>query len=87
MPTTKTFYTFSELPIDQQKAYFESNKEKFEPCYDWYESLYESYRTALDLLGFCNLGFYFSGFWSQGDGAQFNGTYYYEKGALKKVKE
>lgn len=30
---------------------------------------------------------YWSGFWSQGDGAAFDGNYKYKKGALKAVKE
>ena len=30
---------------------------------------------------------YWSGFWSQGDGASFEGTYRYAKGAAKKVRE
>lgn len=30
---------------------------------------------------------YFSGFWSQGDGACFEGTYRYAKGAAKKIRE
>ena len=30
---------------------------------------------------------YFSGFWSQGDGACFEGTYRYAKGATKKIRE
>lgn len=30
---------------------------------------------------------YFSGFWSQGDGARFEGSYRYAKGATKKIRE
>ena len=30
---------------------------------------------------------FFSGFWSQGDGACFEGTYAYKKGSVKKIKE
>lgn len=32
------------------------------------------------------LNIYFSGFWSQGDGACFEGTYHYKPGALKAIK-
>lgn len=87
MPTTRTFYKFSELSEPEQKAYFESNPEKFTPIEDWYIFTIEVIQEALEKIGFVNPKVYFSGFCSQGDGAQFVGNYYYEKGALNAVKK
>ncbi len=66
-----------------------------------YDCIYEDAATIADLFGLdirqtrktlMNGGhrydptIYWSGFWSQGDGASFEGTYKYKKGALKAVK-
>jgi hypothetical protein len=66
------------------------------------ESVIEDAATIADLLGI-NLRqttvklmgggtrqeptIYWSGFWSQGDGACFEGTYYYAKGSTRKIRE
>lgn len=84
---TKTFYSFSELTEEQQKAYIAKNPEEFEPFDDWYESTLDDIKDALTIVGFSYVEVYFSGFCSQGDGAQFNGDYNYRKGALAKVKK
>lgn len=87
MPIVKTFYSFTELSEDQKRAYIEANSEKFSPHDDWFESTIENTEEALKLIGFYNVGIAFSGFSSQGDGAQFTGKYRYKKGALAKVKK
>jgi hypothetical protein len=66
------------------------------------ESVYEDVATIAELFGLdirqrpykCmdgktryNPAIFFSGFWSQGDGACFEGEYRYKKGALKAVKD
>jgi hypothetical protein len=53
----------------------------------WYESTIDGIKQALELIGFYDVNVYFSGFFSQGDGAQFVGSYSYEKGALSKAKK
>lgn len=70
--------------------------------YDWYDSVYEDAATCGNILGIdlnqkpvklmgggtrCDPAIYFSGFSSQGDGACFEGTYSYAKGAAKKIRE
>lgn len=67
-----------------------------------YDCVYEDVATIADLLGIdirqtrkTLMGgghrygptIYWSGFWSQGDGACFEGTYKYKKGSVKAVKE
>ncbi len=70
--------------------------------FDWYDFVYEDFLTICGLLGIdlntrharlmgggtredpC---IYFRGFWSQGDGASFEGVYGYARGAPKKLRE
>lgn len=100
--TTRTLYTFAELsPEAQQHALEEQSRfesEIFDP-----EFVYEDAATIADLFGldirqtrhtkndksmpYYTPTIYYSGFWSQGDGACFEGTYSYKPGALKAVKD
>ena len=66
----------------------------FNDSCDW-EFVFEYAVQAADILGI-NIdhrrgsrepAIYFSGFWSQGDGACFEGSYRYAKGATKKIRE
>jgi len=43
---------------------------------DWWEPVYEDMQTTLDDVGFRVDNFYWTGFWSQGDGACFEGHVY-----------
>lgn len=54
--------------------------------HDWFECTQDDFIEILEALGFDDVDTYFSGFWSQGDGASFSGTYQYKKGALKLVE-
>ena len=66
----------------------------FNDSCDW-ESLFEDAVQAADILGIYidhrrgsrEHAIYFRGFWSQGDGACFEGAYRYAKGATKKIRE
>jgi len=55
--------------------------------YEWWEGVEEQYTTACALFGLDISRIMFSGFWSQGDGASFTGTYSYKKGALQTLKK
>lgn len=76
---------FSKLTEAQQKDFYEHNQEKFDVYDGWYESTLESMKEALELIGFNDVKIGFSGFWSQGDGANFTGSYSYQKGAYKRA--
>ena len=70
---------------------------------DWFDAVYEDAANIADIIGIdirnrkvslgngttrydgINIGF--SGFWSQGDGAHFEGQYSYAKGASKEIRE
>lgn len=62
--------------------------------YDWWDSVYADADTIAGLMGITmdrkgkhSPTIYFSGFWSQGDGACFEGTYCYKKGSVKAIKD
>lgn len=69
--------------------------------YDWYASTFEDFERICELLGITlktrpvklygggtrqDPRIWFTGFWSQGDGASFEGTYSYAKGATAKIR-
>lgn len=66
----KTYLKFTELSEVQQDKVIEKNSD-INVGFDWHESSYEYYENKLKKLGFYDIKFEFSGFWSQGDGACF----------------
>ena len=69
--------------------------------WDWHECIYEDFETVCGLLGvtlrtsavrLMGVGIretpriYFRGFWSQGDGASFEGVYRYAQGACAAIR-
>ncbi len=54
--------------------------------YDWYDSVFEDAKKCASILGIEIDNIYFSGFYSQGDGACFNGRFSYAKGWKKELK-
>lgn len=90
----KTLYMYDELS-DAAKAnarewYLEGGLD-----YEWWDGCYEDFVRIGEMLGieFSTRGrskgpeIYFTGFYTQGAGSSFVGTYRYAKGALKKIKE
>jgi len=82
----KTVYAFGELS--------ESAKEKARDSYrdvnldhGWHELILDYAKKTASILGIFINDINFSGFYSAGDGASFSGSYRYEKGGLKKIKE
>lgn len=80
-----TVYNYSELS--------EAAKEKAREWYistldyEWWDCVYEDAKTIAELFGLDIRKIYFSGFWSQGDGASFEGSYAYKPGSLKAVMD
>ena len=54
--------------------------------YDWYDSVFEDAKKCASILGIEIDDIYFSGFYSQGGGACFNGRFSYAKGWKKALK-
>lgn len=97
--TTRNLYKFEELSDDAKEKAREwwRNGEQFDPDY-----VYEDAAAIAELFGLdirtrpvklmnnttrYDPCIYYSGFWSQGDGACFEGSYRYKKGGLKAVKD
>lgn len=94
----KTVFLYSELSEAAQEKAREWYREASE-CDDFYaETVFEDAARMADFLGIdlrqtrVNNGdyrptIYYSGFWSQGDGASFEGQYSYKKGATKLIRQ
>ena len=76
-----TFEELDELAKSRVRSWYS------EGMYDWDEFVKEDFTEIADILGVIVKNIYYSGFWSQGDGAMFEGTYYYAKGSAKKIRE
>lgn len=79
---TRDIYTFDELSDaakERAREWYRSGT--FD--YEWWDGVYELANTAGAILGIDIDEIYFSGFWSQGDGACFTGRYQYRKGWKK----
>ena len=97
---TTTVFTIDELSdAAREKArswYRESCLD-----YEWYDFVYEDFETICGILGVTlrtspvglygggtrdKPHLYWTGFWNQGDGASFEGTYAHAKGAAKAIR-
>jgi hypothetical protein len=76
-----TFEELDELAKSRVRSWYS------EGMYDWDEFVKEDFTEIADILGVTVKNIYYSGFWSQGDGAMFEGTYYYAKGSAQKIRE
>lgn len=72
---TKTYnvYKFDELTNEQKEKAIE-NLRHINVDYDWSQWTIEDETETLEKYGFDNVTIFFSGFWSQGDGACFVGS-------------
>lgn len=64
-------YSFDELSEEAQQKAIESNRHFNVEYEDWYECVYDNFKEQALKEGFNVSKIYFSGFWSQGDGAMF----------------
>jgi hypothetical protein len=81
----RTVYTFDELS-DQAKK---KAREWFRDGaldHEWWDCIEEDAKTCGSLMGIEVSKLYFTGFWSQGDGACFDGSYRYAKGGAKAIR-
>lgn len=81
-------YQLHELSSEaQEKAIDNFRYHEGYPYHGWWDFTYEDVKTIAALFGLEIDEIYFSGFYSQGDGACFEGDYSYKAGGLKAVKE
>lgn len=57
------------------------------PYDEWWDSTYDWFREVTKTMGFQVEEMRFSGFWSQGDGASWKGTWYPQAGMIKAVMD
>jgi hypothetical protein len=67
-------YSFNELSEEAQQKAINHNRDYNIEYEDWYEFVYEEFKKQAIKEGFDIDRMYFSGFWSQGDGAMFEYT-------------
>lgn len=97
----RTVYKFSELS-DKAKEAAREKERSTERHDDWWDAVYEDAVTCADLLGisidertertskgrvYKNTCIFFSGFWSQGDGASFTGHYSSAPNIVERISE
>ena len=93
MPRTHTHthivYTFEELSDDAKSVALDHMREKEYHVDDdyWYEHMFDHFKEIGSILGIEIKNIYFTGFWHQGDGACFEGSYSYQKGWRKKLED
>lgn len=84
----RTMLTFEELNEDQKKQALDHYRDwNVDGGYDWWDAVYQDAENIAELMGINIDDIYFSGFWSQGDGACFTGSFSHVKGILKNVKD
>ena len=84
----KTVYQFNELS-DKAKDRVRNWYRGVDHGSFWAECVLEDAAQCAEILGISikKNGIYYSGFWSQGDGASFVGSYAYKKGAAKAIRD
>lgn len=71
---TDVLARFKALPQDAQDEILEKHRDwNVDGGYDWWENVYNDFREDMEAKGVFVERMYFSGFWSQGDGACFEG--------------
>lgn len=83
---THTTYSFDELSEEAQENALEKYWDWNVQDSFWHECVIEDAKEIGKITGIDITNIFFSGFYSQGDGACFEGYYEYKKGGLKALK-
>jgi hypothetical protein len=78
-------YSFEELGEEARQKAIDSHRNFLFEVLDL-DCETGEFKRLLEMYGFSDIKIYYSGFWSQGDGASFTGRYRYKAGGLKAVK-
>ncbi len=86
---TKTYkvYEFDELSQEAKDKAIEHFRELQQDDTYWHEFVFDDAKEVGKCIGIDIKNIYFNGFYSQGDGACFEGNYQYEKNSVKKLKD
>ncbi|MBU2249066.1 MAG: antitoxin of toxin-antitoxin stability system [Gammaproteobacteria bacterium] len=82
-----TVYGFDELPDETKEKVLRNLRGINVGDSFWHECIFDDIKEIGKLIGIDIDNIYFSGFWGQGDGACFEGSYSYRNGSVKAVKE
>lgn len=80
-------FQFDELSEEAKEKAREWWREGFQYEEFDYEPIFDDAKEIGKLLGITIDNIYFTGFYSQGDGASFTGDYSYKKGSVKAIKD
>lgn len=83
---TLTTYQFNELSEDAQEKALEKYWDWNVDDSWWSDFIIDDTKEIAKIIGIDIDNIFFSGFWSQGDGACFEGSYSYAKGSVKAIK-
>lgn len=81
-----TVYSLDELSEEARKKAIKDFRQGSAECMNL-DCETSEMKRLLKMFGFNDVNLYYSGFWSQGDGASFVGGYRHVAGGLKAVKE
>ena len=83
---TETLFTFDELSDEAKEAARDRIREASSLCFS--ETIdFDDFNAVAETLGINVMNTFYSGFWSQGDGACFEGSYSYKPGASKAIRD
>jgi hypothetical protein len=82
----RELFTIQELSESSKETALQTMAQWVTEDSFWSECVIDDAKEIGALMGIEIDNIYFSGFWSQGDGACFTGQYYYKKGGNKAVK-
>lgn len=81
----KQVFTFEELSEEASQKVIENYRNNSHDDSFVFDDVKNNYTEFLEYIGFNNVKIYFTGFYSQGDGACFTGSYKYAKIDKKKL--
>ena len=67
---------FNDLPQQLKDKILDAHRDYNTEHIDWWDGVYDGFKADMDAIGIDVDRMYFSGFWSQGDGACFEGRVY-----------
>jgi hypothetical protein len=71
----KTYLSYDELTEEQKLKVLEKLSDINVDWEYWHEGVTDDFKHVLELLGYSDIETFFTGFWSQGDGASFSATF------------
>lgn len=81
-----TIYAFQELSPEAKEKAINNHRDWNIEGSEWWDCVFDDAKEIASLMGIEIDKIYFSGFWSQGDGASYTGSFRHAKGSVAGVK-